>query len=263
MKTKTQTTETICNHVMELQRQRVGIIKMINAQNSQAVAFVSRLVEYDSFDDEKERQKKWNLCKKIHKAIVKDEPAPEGQEQAYNLAKPVVISAQLSMDGLTAERKKIEKAMTDCVKQLDICDWWISEKGRSFQGLAVIIGEAGNLDNYANPAKLWKRFGVAVLDGIRQGGLSKGAKADDWIEHGYCPRRRAALWTIGDCLIKTNGADGTYRQTYNNRKEIEKTKVDKDGKDIRPIVAHRRAQRYMEKRLLRDLWNEWHGETAA
>lgn len=25
------------------------------------------------------------------------------------------------------------------------------------------------------------------------------------------------------------------------------------------MAAHRRAQRYMEKRLLRDLWNEWTG----
>jgi hypothetical protein len=103
------------------------------------------------------------------------------------------------------------------------------------------------------------------MEGVRQGGLAKGSSAEQWIEHGYNKRRRSVVWTIGDSLIKTNkddkGDPGFYKKIYNERKEYETknlTKTAKKAKEkFKPIVVHRKAQRYMEKRLLRDLWNEW------
>jgi hypothetical protein len=117
--------------------------------------------------------------------------------------------------------------------------------------LAVIVGEAGDLAGYANPGKLWKRMGLAVFDGIRQGGLAKGASADAWIAHGYNRQRRSRMFVIGDCLVKVNR--GEYRAIYDARKEYEKAR----DPEIKPIKAHRRAQRYMEKRLLKNLWQAW------
>jgi hypothetical protein len=60
------------------------------------------------------------------------------------------------------------------------------------------------------------------------------------------------MWNIGDALIKGNRA-GKYRTFYLRRKEYE---LQRDP-EMKPIKAHRRAQRYMEKRLLRDLWRAW------
>lgn len=127
-----------------------------------------------------------------------------------------------------------------------------SIRGFGAPSLAVIVGEAGDLANYSNPAKLWKRMGLAVMDGVRQGGLPKGAGAEAWIAHGYSPRRRSRMFMIGDTLMKGN-RDGIYRTLYLDRKKHELAR----DPDMRPIQAHRRAQRYMEKRLLKNLWQAW------
>lgn len=122
--------------------------------------------------------------------------------------------------------------------------------------LAVIVGEAGDLSNYSTHSKLWKRLGLAVFDGQRQGqvekGLSKEDRAAAYIAHGYSPQRRSRIWNIGDSLIKGN-KDGVYRAVYLERKKYELAR----DPEMRPIKAHRRAQRYMEKRLLKHLWQAW------
>jgi len=168
------------------------------------------------------------------------------------------------LNSLIEYRLTLEKQMSQDAAKLPISNWWTDERGRGLLGLAIIIGEAGDLSGYENPAKLWKRFGVAVLDGARQGGLTKNAKAEEWIEHGYNKRRRSVLWTIGDTLLKTNGKTGRYKKIYDKRKEFENKRLKKEWieqgkkeKTYKSMKAHRRAQRYMEKRLLRDLWNVW------
>jgi hypothetical protein len=127
--------------------------------------------------------------------------------------------------------------------------------------LAVIVAEAGDLANYSTKSKLWKRMGLAVMEGMRQGHVPKGLSRDDrnaaYIEHGYSPKRRSRVWNIGDALIKGNG-DGVYRAAYLKRKEYELAR----DPEMPKIHAHRRAQRYMEKRLLRDLWRAW-GRTSV
>lgn len=157
-------------------------------------------------------------------------------------------------------RKPFDKIEARCVKEMTL----LAERlpawpmfGESVRGfgplsLAIIIAEAGNLSNYATPSKLWKRMGLAVMGGIRQGGLSKNASAETWIAHGYNRKRRSRMWNIGDCLIKSN-RDGVYRQLYLTRKQYELAR----DPEMKPMKAHRRAQRYMEKRLLKNLWQAW------
>jgi hypothetical protein len=124
-------------------------------------------------------------------------------------------------------------------------------RGFGLGSLAVVIGETGNLSNYETHSRVWKRLGLAVLNGIRQGGLPKGAPAEEWIAHGYNRARRSRIFVIGDVLIKVN--KGEYRALYDERKAYE---IARDP-EIRPIVSHRRAQRYMEKALIRALWKAW------
>lgn len=142
-------------------------------------------------------------------------------------------------------------------------------RGFGARSLAVIIGEAGDLAAYANPGKLWKRMGLAVFDGVRQGGLLKTASKEEWIAHGYNRQRRSHMFVIGDVLVKTTGP---YREVYLTRKQYERAKAAERGLTVAPAAKipakrkaefisdghiHHRAQRYMEKRLLRDLWKAW------
>ena len=141
--------------------------------------------------------------------------------------------------------------------------------------LAVIVGEAGDLSRYANPAKLWKRMGVALVGDVRQGGLAKNAAKAEWIAHGYSRQRRSRLWNIGDSLVKKQGY---LREVYLARKAYERVKAEARGLTVAPAAkipakraaefmsdghVHRRAQRYMEKRMLRDLWSAWRAASIS
>lgn len=168
----------------------------------------------------------------------------------------IVTASDAARKPFEAVEKRSVKQMEKLAKQLPVWSFVEPVRGFGAASLAVIVAEAGDLANYDSEAKLWKRMGLAVMDGVRQGGLNKGAGADAWIEHGYSPQRRSKMWNIGDTLIKGN-RDGKYRTAYLRRKEYEIAREPEMPK----IKAHRRAQRYMEKRLLRDLWRAWRRTT--
>jgi len=155
-------------------------------------------------------------------------------------------------------------------RQLPIWPEFADVPGIRGQTLATIVGEAGDLGCYANPGKLWKRMGLALVRGNRQGAPGKNATKDDWIEHGYNAARRSRMWNIGQALVKTTASP--YRQVYLDRKQVELDKAAAEGLTVKPAaqikkaeqdqcrsVGHvaNRAQRYMEKRLLRDVWQAW------
>lgn len=193
----------------------------------------------------------------------------KGKEEYEPLINVIEASKQSSQPMKDIE-KASEKEMVRLVKELDVYDLFVEPvNGFGGVGLAIIIGEAGNLSNYPKKGHLWKRMGVAVLDGIAQGRLSKGASAEDWIEHGYNPLRRSKMFTIGDSLIKKQNK---YREMYLERKVYEKTRAEMQGVQVMPAAritaknkdvsmseghVHRRSQRYMEQRLLRDLLSAW------
>lgn len=147
-------------------------------------------------------------------------------------------------DGIEKSRKTVEKRLLALAKGLPIVGWVEQQRGVGLLSLAGIIGEAGDLSTYSNPAKLWKRMGLAVIGGERQR-KKEGAAG---IEHGYNPSRRSLVWTIGDCIIK---AGGPLKELYNERKAYEMPRVKTK------MHAHNRAKRYIEKRLLRDMWRAW------
>jgi hypothetical protein len=145
--------------------------------------------------------------------------------------------------------KKFAKEIERAAESLPV--WQFAKDIRGFGALSLgtIVGEAGDLANYPTKSKLWKRMGVGLLDGRRQGNPGTGADADEWIRHGYKPARRALLWQIGANLIMLNNGD--YRALYLSRKDFEL------ARGFKKLHAHNRAKRYMEKRLLRDLWQAW------
>jgi hypothetical protein len=117
--------------------------------------------------------------------------------------------------------------------------------------LAVVIGETGDLGLYANPAKVWKRLGLAPAPAYKMiDGSGKEAVAK--------PReRRARIWVIGDLLVKGNG-EGPYRSFYLARK----AELAAAHPDWTKMKVHRCSQQQMEKRLIVDLWCAWTGNKA-
>lgn len=173
------------------------------------------------------------------------------------------------LDGLHDSRMAVERRLKNLGKKLPIwSNWGESICGFGEMGLAQIVGECGDLSNYDNPAKVWKRLGLAVINGERQQKKSGSAA----LEHGYSPRRRSIMWNIGNALIKQQNR---YRELYLRRKEYERERAEAEGKQVLPASkiktsekdqcmseghVHNRAKRYMEKRLLRDLWLAWNAD---
>lgn len=169
--------------------------------------------------------------------------------------------------GILEEREMgITKALESSAKELPVWPWVESLRGVGACGLGKIVGSAGNLSNYSNPAKLWKRMGLAVINGERQRMVKDPELA---AEMGYSPRRRAVMHVVGDAAFK---CQGYLRDVYLERKEREIEKAHEEGLEVAPAREipkdekerfrsqghiHNRALRYMEKRLLRELWRAW------
>ncbi len=154
--------------------------------------------------------------------------------------------------------KNCERRMKALATQLPVWDaFGAAVRGFGEVSLAVIVAEAGDLSGYATESKLWKRMGLAPAQNRVAPNLSREDRAEAWIANGYSPRRRSRMWNIGDALIKGN-RDGIYRTIYLARKAYELERAP----DMTKMHAHRRAQRYMEKRLLRDLLRAWRRPSA-
>jgi hypothetical protein len=198
-------------------------------------------------------------------AIADGADDPDGERwRAVVLAS---VGARAPFDRIEAEALK---EMARLAKALPVwATFGEGVRGFGAASLAVIVAEAGDLSLYPDHSKLWKRMGLAVFDGLRQGGLRKNANKDDWIAHGYNRSRRSRMWNIGDAMIKAQVrkvkdergegdtderiAIGPYGAIYLQRKASELS----HNPEMTAMHAHRRAQRYLEKRLLRDLWQAW------
>ena len=164
-----------------------------------------------------------------------------------------------------------EKAMEKAAKELPIYPWIDSIHGAGALGLATIVAEAGDLSNYENPSKLWKRLGFAPFDGHagstwkRPTWRPRTLTAEEWIENPFSGERYALMAQIVTWLVNAQwiGAkksetgegkpNGRYGKIYAARRALTK-KTHEDWTD-----GHRRkdALRITMKTFLAELWSEW------
>lgn len=202
---------------------------------------------------------------------------------------PILIMRQ----DLEKQRHTLEEQLELLVIELPIYEWASKIQGVGPGSVAAIIGSTGNLWNYATVQKVWKRMGLAVApDGRRQRNIRNQTTAK---EGGYNAQRRATMWTIGTAImmVQSERLDketgevkrqaGEYRMIFDKRRAYEEAK-NANG-DYAPLAkailtgsglgkattsykaysqgklpkAHlkNRAQRYMEKELLKRFWVEW------
>jgi hypothetical protein len=186
------------------------------------------------------------------------EPLPDGRFPKTTPADEAVVVATraryfAARDVTETHRKACQRELLKAAKQLPAAAWVQGVRGFGMPSFAAIVGEAGDLGSYDSVAKLWKRMGLAVIDGKSQRRVSDAAEA---ARHGYNPRRRSEMHVVGECILK---AGGPYREVYDQRKAYETERAPEMSK----IHAHRRAMRYVEKRLLRDLWRAWRQAIVA
>jgi hypothetical protein len=245
----------ICQQLRELQRRRADALKSRIMIENRLVALVAQECGYSSGLDEKERKQRFDEARKVIKQI---ESGDEQESDPVTSRVSALVQSNLqSASGFDAYVSTCEKEMVKLAKQLPIAAWVEKpeQNGFGLKSLAIIIGECGDLNNYANPAKLWKRMGCAPFKGKMPStwrSSKPGLTALEWTELGYSPWRRSVAWVIGDCLMKGNKT-GPYRQRYDEAKAAAKV----SHPDWTDGHAHNHALLLCVKRLLRDLWAEW------
>jgi hypothetical protein len=253
--------------IVERYRLRQDMVKARTKLILQGMAALRRL-----FGGDKE------LASKAFSEASKDEDHPQRM-----FVEPYLAALSI----LDHQQAAYEKDLIKAAKTLPIFAWVRDIKGFGDLGFACIVGEcSGNrndngefysLGDFKSVSAVWKRMGMAVIDGERQ----RKKAGDDALLHGYSPGRRSVMWNVGNSLILGMGKfrplfgedieanpDYTYfqrvfalRARYEAERLPHKTgeaiKESKTNKDSYTAHAANRAKRYTEKRLLRCLYSEW------
>lgn len=195
-----------------------------------------------------------------------------GDDDLFVLMLPYLAGIQR----LEAEEALYLKRMVKITMKLPIASFIKETKGLGEPSAATIIGEAGDLSKYPTIAGVWKRLGLAVINGQRQRKVSDPELA---LLHGYDAKRRSIVWNAGNGLIGGMGLgrrpfDGEdidlrddwtpYEKLFVHRLRFEAEKDPamrrpntKEGKESYSKHAAARAKRYVEKRMLKDMTLAW------
>ena len=226
------------------------------------------------------------------------------ESENYDAVNMALMPFLPAIKNFAKERKAIEKRLEKLAQSLPV---W-KEFGEGIKGfgklsLAAIVGETTcfnedgkirTFGDYFSVQGLWKRMGLAVIDGERQ---RKKADAELALIHGYSPGRRSVMWNIGGLVIGGMGLGPRLRvgaglEEYPDLTPYQKVFVERcrylAQRDIdvlaenaehecqyrRDPVKHAKtgemresfskhcaasAKRYVEKRLIRDMYNAWRG----
>lgn len=291
----------ICRQLQELQRQRVCHLKSRIMLDNRLVSSVAVSLGYKSGLDEDARKKAFGAAQACIERIRRGDASAETE----NALAPLVLEASRAIGGFDRHVDFIEKAMVKLAKQLPVASWVKAEpqKGFGIKSLAILIGEAGDLSNYANPGKLWRRMGCAPFESqgvMRMGARWKSAKpglsAAEWEEYGYSPRRRSVAYVFGENLVKQNFVNGDHiceteaevagdrsdetesriagepwRETectiagpYRRRyDEVKATKLALESDEWPRLRCHRHGMLLAVKLLMRELWKAWNPGRVA
>ncbi len=148
---------------------------------------------------------------------------------------------------LAGHAHAIELQLCRMVRAFPLWTGWAKDvRGMAELSFAGLIGEANRMPgDYRSVSALWKRFGLAVIDGGRQRLIT--GKEESAL-HGYSPQRRAYAYTLSTNLMRSQREEDEYRALYDRRKVYEL------AREIPKAHAHNRALRVMVKELLKDAW---------
>lgn len=245
------------DRLKQLQRQRVFCIVQQSRANSSIGSYIVGLMGYRPDLPEAERKKLFKDASVFRKKVEAGDGQASLDNHFYD-AVPIILAAAHGRSAFDDLRKQAEKEMVKLAKSLPVYPWAESIRGLGDKALAIIIAETGDLSLYANPAKVWKRLGLAVIAGERQ---RKKTNAEEALAHGYNPRRRAEMYaSVGEPLFKHQSmVSGLYRQRYDARRAHTAT----THSDWTKAHSHNDALRVMTKWLVKDLWRAWRAARSS
>jgi hypothetical protein len=233
MKSKSDEIGNVCEELRHVQRLRKAHIRArIKIENSLAAVVAIAKFGYANRLAEADRKKCFGDAKSLIARIDKT-----GKCDDLHLKK-MVETQMMAVHASEKEQALVEAGMRRYVQGLPIIDWINHPDQRGFSDLyaGVLIGELGDLRNYANPAKVWKMMGsfpftkkgetLAPSTWRKRAGEKKkkeeeGKKPEsvtrlssgEWYELKYSPRKHSVMYIIQESLIKLNNG-GPYRARW-------------------------------------------------
>ncbi len=245
-----------CAALQALRRSDAALTKARVMSENHRRAHVATLLGYSAGAAEKVRKAYMAEADALIKELVAD-PGAEHQAALF------VRASEHGIAALVQGEKANAKQMIAEARRLPVAAWAGLPEQRGFGelSLARVVGETGDLRAYANPAKVWRRLGLAPWTFAKGGGepvtrmgstwrTKGGLPADEWTQYGYSPRRRSVMYVVGDTLMKGNRT-GPYKARY------DAVKADKISLGWTPIHAHKHALLVMTKLLVKQLWKAW------
>lgn len=276
----------LCEELQRLQRQRAILLKSRNMNANRIQAIVAGTLGYSSGMAEKDRRAKFAEATKVIDSI-------DSGNMSHELAGVALVHIQ-AINRFNEMKAEIEVEMKAIAKQLPVAAWLErpAQRGFGLPFLSIVIGETGNLSNYPNPGKLWKRLGCAPF--TKEGETLMGAtwrsraggkggirlSSEEWEQMGYSPRRRSVAYLIGESMVKLN-QKGPYRsrwlsakvQAFRTHPEWTWSKCEKcdegeneetgeacgtcGGTGKKCARANNHGMLLATKLLLKNLWIEW------
>ena len=212
--------------------------------------------------EEKEREK----INSYVKTLIKDVRA--GKDSPFVGVVQTSDAARQPADDM---RKLCEKQMEHLMEQLPVFEWCEAIRGIGALGVATIIAETGDLSNYPNVAKVWKRLGFAPYDGLagsswkRDSWRPRTLSKEEWIENPFSGQRYALIFQVGLWLrnaqwigkSKTDDGKGKPNGLYGEIYAKRRAHTAAAHPDWSDGHADKDAIRVMMKEFLKRLWLAW------
>ena len=216
-------TETI-DEIVSFHSLRQGMIRAQTRLKLQGMASIRFMVQTDDdFSSDEAKDKARKRAEDLYNKVAGD-PSHE----MFTNIEPYL----LAMEPLDTQRAIYEKALVKAAKRLPVYEWAKGVKGFGDISFATIVGECGDIGTYKSVSAVWKRLGLAVIDGKRQGAPGDEPiplerlpydlqqeviagqltlKAATWIVHGYRAPRRSVSWNARKHVI---GGMGKWRPRF-------------------------------------------------
>jgi len=212
-----------------------------------------------SLDDvEKLRVAQENRIRQVTRAP--DVPDADGICRGFGLLEtdPVVTTLQVSVSLLEEAEKLLVKDLSDAMKRHPLGPWVMSQRGVGLKTAARLLAATG--DPYWHRAENRPRTvgELWAYCGYRPGQRRVKGQQSNWSADA---RKRS--WLMVQAIIK---AGGPWKELWDERREYERLMSEKRDDGMCDAYQKARTDRWVAKRLLREMWREsarLHGAEVA
>lgn len=267
--------DAICISLQEDQVERKFAIQMEMGIMQRISARVVRAIRLDHDASEASRKSAWGRAERIVRRSLSGKPQDDADKEIADALSGNLAMSAATLAPVSVFRDQVETRMRAKAERLPAFSLTGRTPGFKAIGLAVIIGEAGNLSNYATKRKLWRRLGLGMAPGheahaYSTWGWMKQLSAEEWTRAGYSKKRLGQIYGVVTVPLFMNKAKNRYGEFYGARRAHTAithptgtlAECRADPNRWTPGHSHMDGQRIMTKELISDLWSEWRGSAA-